>query len=153
MKIPDIAYPKLESPIIIKISEFDKSLIEFKDQDYNLETGLMIGEESFYYGIIIIRKQDRKLVQEIYKTQQPIIAIGFENNKIQVYEDHKYLRWEFSPEGELLQIAKFSDLLRKEIFYIQETYHINSVEIEEFAELAVTYAQEEKPKTFGKRMS
>lgn len=150
--------PKLHLPITIDLrDEKNKERYIGADGKYNvpiglidasifvdteklpLSNGVMLDTDNPKYGFKVISIRDSKE----YATQCPLIGVQVIDGLVHVYEDGKTTPWRFTPEGELLEYAKFFESSRRDIRYIKDNFCLSSEDVPNINSYGLKYVNKD----------
>jgi hypothetical protein len=119
--------PKIKHPLTLKMSHHGCEILanENYEQNLPLKPGAMIGPE--HYGFTLIVDYKGKQSEKTYGTQFRIQAVGIENDKLSIYEEHKYVPWRFDKHGHFMNEAVFLAESRRDCDFLAKKYGIVSV--------------------------
>lgn len=95
---------KLEKPIVI-IMCYNKKVIaadEDCNKEYDLKPGVMLQEG--HYGFVLVIEKNGKQFEKVFPTISNLVAINFEHNRLNIYEDGDKFKWEFDKYGNVLRL-------------------------------------------------
>ncbi len=106
-----------ENPIVIYLSEENRYILT-EDGRRPTFPGCMYGGDHF--GFEIIQKVNGKKTTTSYTTQSRIDGVQEIDNIIHIYEQGKMTPWSFDKKGNLLEVATFLEISRRDIAYLEE---------------------------------
>lgn len=147
---------KMNNPITIKLKKGDRIFLSCipNEEDYLLEPGLFLKDE--HYGFTIILDYNNQQKEFVYPTQCKIVALGIDNGKLKIYEEHKRSRWVFDAKTGKLEDNPLNDftiegmniLLEEQAQSYDKPVFIDPIKIESFpnepTKSVITLSSDEK---------
>ena len=100
--------PALNNPITVSWNSHGGHS-KYYDKNRTIEGDLSNGAvfSSSHYGFILITNKTGEEEKKFYPTQCPIYGLQIVDGVLNIFEEGKYVSWQFRRSGEMLQTAKF----------------------------------------------
>lgn len=145
--------PRTSQPIVIDMNDEKYSADCYFDENGNfkrpieyLDSKIIIGGEESplingavfagnHYGFKVVSARKT----ETYPTQCPIYGIELRDGIIQVFEHGKFLPWKINGNLDVVDYAKFLDVSKKDVRYLESTFGLSIDDVENVNSYGLKY--------------